>query len=124
MHLIGITRCGATKTAASPSGEAMATAPVKTGSPCLIALDWGSSSLRAFLMDDAGETLAERTSADGASRLAGNPAAFEQALRQLGGDWLAAYPAIAVMASGMLSHHSAWHPFEVGSSSGSAHQQL
>jgi 2-dehydro-3-deoxygalactonokinase len=63
---------------------------VKTGSPCLIALDWGSTSLRAFLMDNAGETLAERTSADGASQLAGGPAAFEQALRQLAGDWLAA----------------------------------
>jgi 2-dehydro-3-deoxygalactonokinase len=76
---------------------------VKTGSPCLIALDWGSTSLRAFLMDDAGETLAERTSADGASQLAGGPAAFEQALRQLAGDWLAAHPAIAVVASGWLA---------------------
>ena len=92
MRLIGVTRCGATKTAASPSGETIATAPVKTGSPCLIALDWGSSSLRAFLLDDSGETLAERTSADGAYRLAGGPAAYEQALRQLAGDWLAAYP--------------------------------
>ena len=37
----------------------------------LIALDWGSTSLRAFLMDAAGHFLAERTSDDGASRLAG-----------------------------------------------------
>ena len=108
MHLIGITRCGATKTAASPSGEAIATSPVKTGSPCLIALDWGSSSLRAFLMDDDGETLAERTSAEGASRLAGGPAAYEQALRQLAGDWLAAYPAIAVVASGLVGSQQGW----------------
>jgi 2-dehydro-3-deoxygalactonokinase len=106
MHLIGVTRCGATKMAASPSGEAMT--PVKTGSPCLIALDWGSTSLRAFLMDDAGETLAERTSADGASQLAGGPAAFEQALRQLTGDWLAAHPAIAVVASGMVGSQHGW----------------
>lgn len=108
MRLIGVTRCGATKTAASPSGETIATAPVKTGLPCLIALDWGSTSLRAFLMDDAGETLAERTSADGASQLAGGPAAFEQALRQLAGDWLAAYPAIAVVASGMVGSQHGW----------------
>lgn len=86
----------------------MSTTPSTTGLPCLIALDWGSTSLRAFLMDDAGATLVERTTAAGASRLTGGPAAFEQALRQVSGDWLAAHPAIAVVAGGMVGSQHGW----------------
>lgn len=62
--------------------------------PRLIALDWGSSSLRAYLMTGGGrpgtgQILERRSAPDaGASRLSGAPA-FEAALRALAGDWLA-----------------------------------
>jgi hypothetical protein len=58
-------------------------APMPQGAAALVALDWGSTSLRAFLMDATGGVLADRTSDDGASRLAGGPAEFEKALRRL-----------------------------------------
>lgn len=76
--------------------------------PALIALDWGSSSLRAFLMDAAGGVLAERASEDGASRLTGGASAFEQALRALAGEWLAAWPRIPVWACGMVGSQHGW----------------
>ena len=74
----------------------------------LIALDWGSTSLRAFLMDAAGNVLAERASDDGASRLAGGPAEFEQALRRLVGDWLQAHPRAPLLACGMVGSQHGW----------------
>ena len=74
----------------------------------LIALDWGSTSLRAFLMDAAGCVVAERSSDDGASRLAGGPAEFEQALRRLVGDWLQAHPRVPLLACGMVGSQHGW----------------
>ena len=74
----------------------------------LIALDWGSTSLRAFLMDAMGNILAERTSDDGASRLAGGPLEFEQALRRLVGDWLHTHPCAPLLACGMVGSQHGW----------------
>lgn len=76
--------------------------------PTLLAVDWGSSCLRAFLMDAAGTVLCERASDDGASRLSGGAAAFEQALRGLAGDWLDASPHIPVWACGMVGSQHGW----------------
>lgn len=82
--------------------------------PCLIALDWGSSSLRAFLMDAQGGVVQERSSADGASRIEGGAPAFEQALRRLAGDWLEAWPEVPVVAAGMVGSQHGWReaPYE------------
>lgn len=77
-------------------------------SPQLIALDWGSSSLRAFLMDGQGAVLQERSSADGASRIEGGAPAFEQALRRLAGDWLDTWPGVPVVAAGMVGSQHGW----------------
>ena len=74
----------------------------------LIALDWGSTSLRAFLMDAKGGVLVERASDDGASRLGGGPAEFEKALRNLVGDWLRAQPGARVLACGMVGSQHGW----------------
>ena len=74
----------------------------------LIALDWGSTSLRAFLMDAMGNILADRTSDDGASRLAGGAREFEQALRRLVGDWLQAHPRATLLACGMVGSQHGW----------------
>lgn len=76
--------------------------------PTLLALDWGSTSLRAFLLDGKGAVLAERASEDGASRLTGGPAAFERALRRLAGDWLQSWPQLPVWACGMVGSQHGW----------------
>ena len=51
-----------------------------------IAVDWGSSNLRAWAMTDAGDALAEAVAATGASGL--DPEGFEPALLAAVGDWL------------------------------------
>jgi 2-dehydro-3-deoxygalactonokinase len=72
----------------------------------LIALDWGSSRLRAWLLGPEGRPLAERGSDDGASRLTGGPTAFAAALHSLAGDWLrTGLPAIAC---GMVGSAHGW----------------
>jgi 2-dehydro-3-deoxygalactonokinase len=88
--------------AASPSGEAVA----KCGAARLIALDWGSTRLRGWLLDDDGLVLGERSSDDGASRITGGIAAFHDALRSLAGDWLA--QTRQVLACGMVGSAHGW----------------
>jgi len=83
-------------------------APGPPDAAVLIALDWGSTSLRAFLMDAAGGVIADRTSEDGASRLPGGPAEFEKALRRLAGDWLQAQPRAQLLACGMVGSQHGW----------------
>jgi len=83
-------------------------APGPPDAAVLIALDWGSTSLRAFLMDAAGGVIADRTSEDGASRLPGGPAEFEKALRRLVGDWLQAQPRAQLLACGMVGSQHGW----------------
>ncbi|MFY9512249.1 MAG: 2-dehydro-3-deoxygalactonokinase [Rubrivivax sp.] len=72
----------------------------------LIALDWGSSQLRAYRLGAEGQVLEQRASDDGASRLAGGAARFEAALRALAGDWLA--PGVPVLACGMVGSQHGW----------------
>lgn len=82
----------------------------------LIALDWGSSSLRAYLMvpgaDGQGQVLERRGDPTaGASRLH-EPAAFEGVLRALAGDWLARRGSrgqpLPVLACGMVGSAHGW----------------
>lgn len=72
----------------------------------MIALDWGSSQLRAFHLGEGGAVLAQRSSDDGASRLAGGAPAFEAALQRLAGDWL--QPGATVLACGMVGSAHGW----------------
>ena len=55
----------------------------------VIALDWGSTHLRAYAFDATGAVLADRHSADGALTLT-SPDAFDAALHRIAGDWLQA----------------------------------
>lgn len=73
----------------------------------LLALDWGSTSLRAFLLGPGGKLLAERSNGNGASTLAGLPA-FAAALQGIAGDWLAAHPGLPVLACGMIGSQHGW----------------
>ncbi|QKQ45221.1 MULTISPECIES: 2-dehydro-3-deoxygalactonokinase [Achromobacter] len=91
-----------------------------TGSPAraaLIALDWGTSSLRAYRLDAAGRTLDTRhlpwgimrlpqPLQDGAATVA--LSGFELAFEQACGDWLRAEPSLPVIACGMVGSAQGW----------------
>jgi 2-dehydro-3-deoxygalactonokinase len=72
----------------------------------LIALDWGTSSLRAFLMGDGGVVLDHRAAPLGIMQVpeGGFPAAFAG----IAGDWLRATPDLPALASGMIGSAQGW----------------
>ena len=83
----------------------------------LIALDWGTTSLRAYLLGCDGRVLNVRTLASGIMKLpstarvvAGHWCAdgFELALDDACGDWLDTNPGIAVIACGMVGSAQGW----------------
>ena len=76
--------------------------------PQLLALDWGTSSLRAFLMRD-GRVIETRHSAHGIQHLPlpGRPG-FEQAFAAIAGDWVRQWPQLPVVASGMVGSAQGW----------------
>lgn len=86
---------------------------METGSPLadavLIALDWGTSSLRAFLMDRDGHVLEQRANAQGIQNLPlPGVAGFERVFADVCGDWLAAKPGLPVVAGGMVGSAQGW----------------
>jgi 2-dehydro-3-deoxygalactonokinase len=76
----------------------------------LIALDWGTTSLRAYLFDADGQVLATRASTAGIMNLprrveqGGFDAAFDDAC----GAWLDQAPALPVIAAGMVGSAQGW----------------
>ncbi|MBT6275849.1 MAG: 2-dehydro-3-deoxygalactonokinase [Chromatiales bacterium] len=72
----------------------------------LIALDWGTSSLRAYRMGGDGVVLEVRRSAHGILKLPGG--GFSEALTNLTGDWLEDAPQAAIIASGMVGARQGW----------------
>ena len=74
-------------------------------SPDWIAVDWGTSNLRAFAMDAGGTVLGEATSDKGMSSLAPNE--FEPVLRALIADWTLPNPC-TVIACGMVGSRQGW----------------
>lgn len=75
--------------------------------PVLIALDWGTSSLRAYLFDDRATLVERRARPWGIQHLpAGGYAA---AFRDVAGDWLDRSPALPVIAAGMVGSRQGWH---------------
>ncbi|WP_372658619.1 2-dehydro-3-deoxygalactonokinase [Hydrogenophaga sp.] len=82
--------------------------------PALIALDWGTSSLRAYALGAHGRVLDQRRSEHGIMNLpevdgTGTRAArFEQALQSICGDWLQAYPGVPLLACGMVGSAQGW----------------
>jgi len=72
--------------------------------PRLVALDWGTSSLRAWLLGDAGAVLAEKSAPLGILKVPNGD--FAAVFRDVCGDWLAhSRPAIA---SGMIGSRQGW----------------
>jgi 2-dehydro-3-deoxygalactonokinase len=83
--------------------------PDPSDTPCLIALDWGTSSLRAFLMASGGEIIDQRSSPHGIQNLPepGVPG-FEHAFALVSSDWLARWPSLPVVAGGMVGSAQGW----------------
>src|SRR5271163_621216 len=80
--------------------------PQSRMSPALIAIDWGSSSFRAYLLSADGEVLEEMASGDGIASVA--EGAYPATLRRLVGRWLEANPTLPVIASGMVGSRHGW----------------
>ena len=78
------------------------TAPRMNGTT-LIALDWGTSNLRARRLGAGGQVLDERSAPVGV--MAVPERRFEAALRALCGDWIGTAP---LMASGMIGSRQGW----------------
>jgi 2-dehydro-3-deoxygalactonokinase len=74
--------------------------------PALIAVDWGSSSFRAYLISAGAEVLDETTSGDGIASVAAG--AYPATFQRLIGRWLDANPAAPVIASGMVGSRHGW----------------
>ncbi|RJS93036.1 2-dehydro-3-deoxygalactonokinase [Salinisphaera sp. Q1T1-3] len=80
--------------------------PDHVSTACLIALDWGTSSLRAWLLDASGHVLDERATADGIMQIADGD--FEAVFARVAGDWLAAHGALPALACGMIGSRGGW----------------
>lgn len=70
----------------------------------MLAIDWGTSSLRVYRLDASGEECGVRSSADGILRV--KDGAFAATLERAAGDWLASeHP---VVMSGMIGSRQGW----------------
>lgn len=83
----------------------------------LIALDWGTSSLRAYKLGNGGHVLKQRELPYGIMSLPGTPRCihgqacengFELAFDEACGDWLDSQPGLAVIACGMVGSAQGW----------------
>ena len=76
----------------------------------LIALDWGTSNLRAYLMSADGAVVETRHAARGILHLpaVGRARGFEQAFAEIAGDWVRNRGALSVVAGGMVGSAQGW----------------
>src|SRR5579862_2084885 len=102
-------RAGSHTQAANPV-HAAAVADATLQDAALIALDWGTTSLRAYLYDAAGKVLATRSSTAGIMNLPGGAeqGGFDTAFDDACGAWLEQAPAVPVIAAGMVGSAQGW----------------
>ncbi len=102
-------RAGSHTQAANPVHDA-AVADANLQHAALIALDWGTTSLRAYLYDAAGEVLATRASTAGIMNLprSAEQGGFDAAFEDACGAWLEQAPAVPVIAAGMVGSAQGW----------------
>jgi 2-dehydro-3-deoxygalactonokinase len=82
----------------------------------LIALDWGTSSLRAYLLGESGTILSDVSLPSGVMKLkqaakensGSSSEAFEKAFERATGKWRRATPSLPVVASGMVGSREGW----------------
>jgi len=104
-----MTHAGSSQTApASPANDAGADAHFPDAA--LIALDWGTSSLRAYLFDAAGQVLATRSSPAGIMNLprSAEQGGFDAAFDDVCGAWLKHAPHLPAIAAGMVGSAQGW----------------
>ena len=73
--------------------------------PALIALDWGTSNLRASLLDQSGHPIQQRHSAMGVMKVP--TGSFDSVLVELCGDWMQEHR-LPLIASGMVGSRQGW----------------
>jgi 2-dehydro-3-deoxygalactonokinase len=76
------------------------------GEPAVIAIDWGTTRFRAYLVGKAGTLLATVSSAEGISSAAASD--FSQILAARCGEWLAQFPQVPVLMAGMIGSRNGW----------------
>ncbi len=74
--------------------------------PYLIGLDWGISSLRAYLMDDKSEIIDSVASQSGIMQV--GERSFEEVLQASIGSWLSRYLDAPILACGMIASPQGW----------------
>jgi 2-dehydro-3-deoxygalactonokinase len=72
----------------------------------LVALDWGTTALRAYLLGQGGAVLAQRAQPWGILHLP--EGGFDAALQGIAGDWLSATPGVPLIACGMVGSAQGW----------------
>jgi 2-dehydro-3-deoxygalactonokinase len=72
----------------------------------LIALDWGTTSLRAYLLGDGGAILERRAEPSGILHVAERD--FRAVFDRITGDWRERAPALRAIASGMIGSAQGW----------------
>jgi 2-dehydro-3-deoxygalactonokinase len=75
-----------------------------TANPYCIALDWGTSSLRAYLLDSKGLVLADHRSEQGILKSQN----FSETITQICGTWDTTYGQLPCLASGMIGSQQGW----------------
>jgi 2-dehydro-3-deoxygalactonokinase len=74
--------------------------------PRLVALDWGTTSLRAYLIGDDGVVLERRAEPLGILRVAGRD--FRAAFETVTAEWRTRHPDLPAIASGMIGSAQGW----------------
>lgn len=77
-----------------------------SGSPALIALDWGTTSLRAYLLDADGAVLESAEHPLGILQVKDGD--FAPTFRRVAGPWREADPALPALAAGMIGSRQGW----------------
>jgi 2-dehydro-3-deoxygalactonokinase len=103
-------RAGSSTSAASHATAGAADANINLAHAALIALDWGTTSLRAYLYDVSGNVLATRESAAGIMNLprSAEQGGFDAAFEDTCGAWLEEAPGVPVIAAGMVGSAQGW----------------
>jgi 2-dehydro-3-deoxygalactonokinase len=73
----------------------------------LISIDWGTTSLRCYLVGQDGAILDRRTSDKGILNVA--ESAFEDTLLEATREWRASGPTLPILMSGMIGSRQGWH---------------
>lgn len=100
---------GPSRTASGHGADAVGR-PVAAPANFDIALDWGTTNLRAFLVDASGSVLEQREKPWGILSLpaSADGGGFDLALEGIAGDWLVAHPGASLLASGMVGSAQGW----------------